>query len=115
MPRTDDEVISELKAIYREEFAGKSTQRFLIAWADLRTLYGFTKLFESRFAQLAERAVERGLYLFDLGEGDGGHMVAVVKGRTVDRWRKVPRNIIRAHLPPAPSTECDTDEDADDE
>ena len=111
MPRTDDEVIAELRAIYNEEFAGKSAQRFLIAWADLRSLYGFEKLFDSRFQRLAERAIERGLYVFDLGEGESGHMVAVLRHRTVDRWRKVPRSVIRGRLPPSPDAEACIGED----
>lgn len=99
MARTDDEVIDELRSIYREEFAGKAHQRFLISWADLRGLYGFGRLENTRFARLATRAYERGAYLFDLGEGGNGHMVALVGRKTVDRWRKVPRNVIRNHLP----------------
>ena len=100
MARTDDEVIDELRSIYREAFAGKANQRFLIAWADLRSLYGFGRLENSRFERLAARIYERGAYLFDLGEGENGHLVALAPRKTVDRWRKVPRNVIRNHLPP---------------
>lgn len=114
MPRTDDEVVDELLAIYNETFAGKSRQRFLISWGDIRALYGYGKLFESRFGRLVERAYERGLYLFNLGEGETGWMVAVLKRRTVDRWRKVPRNIIRDHLPPPVAPDDGEDEDDDD-
>lgn len=114
MARSDDEVIDELRAIYKEQFAGKAGQRFLISWADLRALYGFEKLYATRFARLAERASERNLYLFDLGEGENGHMIAVLRRRTVDRWRKVPKSIIRDHLPP-PSAADGSDEDDDDE
>ena len=100
MARTDDDVIDELRRIYRETFAGKTNQRFLISWADLRSLYGFGRLESGRFERLAARAYERGAYLIDLGESENGHMVAVVTRKTVNRWRKVPRNIMRNHLPP---------------
>lgn len=103
MARTDDEVIDELRSIYRENFAGKANQRFLISRADIRSLYGFGRLENGRFERLAARAYERGAYLIDLGEGENGHLVAVVTRKSVDRWRKVPRNVIRDHLP-APDT-----------
>ncbi len=112
MIRTDDEVIDELRAIYNTEFAGKLKQRFLLAWADLRTLYGFGRLENSRFQRLADRAYERGAYLFDLGEGLNGHMVAIVTRKTVDRWRQVPRSVVRKHLPPP---EADDSNFGDDE
>ena len=114
MARTDDEVIDELRLIYAERFSGKSRQRFLISWSDIRALYGFKKLFATRFARLVERAYERNLYLFDMGEGENGRMVAVLRCRTVDRWRRVPRNIIRDHLPPPDATD-EPDEDDEDE
>lgn len=113
MTRTDDEVINELKAIYSESFGGKERQRFLLSWADLRGLYGFDRLFETRFARLAERASERGLYLFDLGEGANGHMVAILRRSTVDRWRRAPRKIVAEHLPP-PSGSEEPEDEADD-
>jgi hypothetical protein len=97
MARSDDEVVSKLLEIYDEEFGGRKKQRFLISWGDLRTLYGFRKLFESRFARLAECATDSGLYLWDLGEGENGHLVAVIKVRTVDRWRKVPKRVVDEH------------------
>ena len=113
MARTDDEVIDELRAIYMEEFAGKANQRFLISWADLRALYGFGRLEGARFGRLSERAFQRGAYLFDLGESENGHMVAVLRRRTVDRWRKVPRSVVRNHLP-SPDTD-NADFEGDDE
>ncbi len=111
MARTDDEVIDELRSIYRENFAGKANQRFLISWADLRSLYGFGRLENARFERLAARAYEQGAYLVDLGEGEKGHMVAVVTRKTVDRWRKIPRNVIRDHLPPADTDNSDFEGD----
>ena len=97
MARTDQEVVEKLLELYEENFGGKEGQRFLIPWGDIRSLYGFHKMFESRFARLAELASASGLYLWDLGEGEGGHLVAVIKIRTVDRWRKVPKKIIDRH------------------
>jgi hypothetical protein len=112
MARSDDEVVKKLRELYAEPFGGKKGQRFLIAWGDLRSLYGFRKLFESRFARLAELAADSGLYLWDLGEGENGHLVAVIKISTVDRWRRVPKKIIDIHKAP-PSD--DNGEDAEDD
>jgi hypothetical protein len=109
--RSDDDVVQKLLELYREAFGGKQNQRFLIAWSDLRSLYGFRKLFESRFARLAERATDSGLYVWDLGEGENGHFVAVIKVRTVDRWRKIPKRIIDEHK--APSVDDGEDEGED--
>ncbi len=111
--RTDDEVIDELRKMYVEEFGGKERQRFLISWADLRSLYGSAKFLGSRFERLAERATERGCYLWDLGEGANGHLVAVVMARTIDRWRKVPRRVIQEHQPSIVNT-SDPEPDEDD-
>ena len=94
MARTDDQVVGILLEIYDATFGGKSGQRYLIRWSDLRSLYGFRKLFVSRFARLREAAAGQGLYLWELGEGDSGYMIAVVKMRTVDRWRRVPKRTI---------------------
>lgn len=100
MAKTDDEVVDDLRAIYREEFGGKLNQRFLISWSDLRAIYGFQKLFESRVASLAEVAAGRGLYVMDLGQGDAGHHIAIVKIATLDRWRKVPRRVVDQYRAP---------------
>lgn len=94
MARTDAQVAKILRTIYKEEFAGKSRQRFLIAWSDLREIYGFHKFFDSRFALLREEATNQGMYLWDLGESKGGRHIAVVALRTVDRWRKAPKKIV---------------------
>lgn len=100
MARTDEEVVEELRQIYSEEFGGADRQRFLISWGDLRDLYGFQKLYESRFSSLVEAAANRGLYLWNLPEGENGHLVAVVAIRTVDRWRRVPRRMMIEHRAP---------------
>ena len=110
MARTDDEVVSILREIYVADFAGKERQRFLISWADIRTLYGFGRLTMSRFALLTEAAMRRRFYLLDLGEGENGHMVAVVRTRTVDRWRRVPKRIIDPYrVPSDDETESEDD------
>jgi hypothetical protein len=112
MSRTDAEVIAELKGLYRENFGGKENQRFLIMWSDLRSLYGFRKLFETRFARLAELAADANLYLWDLGEGETGRWIAVVRAKTADRWRRVPKKIMLTHKAPVvEDDEADADED----
>jgi hypothetical protein len=113
MARTDDEVITCLRKIYDSEFGGKERQRFLISWADLRAIYGFGKLFASRFQALAEAGMRRRLYLLDLGEGENGRLVAVIRTRTVDRWRRVSKKIIDEYRL-APDDESDAEEDDSD-
>ena len=89
MARTDKEVIQVLRDIYLESFGGKVGQRFLISWGDLRAIYGFGRLHHSRFDQVAEIAFESRLYLRNLGEGENGHLIAVIKTGTIDRWQRV--------------------------
>jgi hypothetical protein len=113
MARTTEEVIKVLREIYAENFGGKEGQRFLISWAALREICGLGKLFSSRFEHLAEAAFEKGLYLWDLGEGENGHVIAVVKTGTVNRWRRVPKKIIEGYRRP-PDTDGDTGEDDSD-
>jgi hypothetical protein len=94
MTRTDDEVVQILLDIYGARFGGKEKQRFLISWSNLRALYGFKNLIYSRFNSLADAAQKRGLCVWDLGEGENGYMIAVVKMKTLDRWRRVPQKVI---------------------
>jgi hypothetical protein len=101
-----------LLELYGESFSGKEGQRFVIAWSDLRGLYGYRKLFSSRFEGLAQAATDRSLYLWDLGQGENGHLVAVIKVGTVDRWRRVPQKIIeRFRIAESDSGESEADED----
>lgn len=97
MARTDEEVVGILLELYADNFGGKEGHRFLISWGDIRSLYGFYKLFFSRFYRLEEAAMKEGLFLWDLGEGDNGHFIAVIRARTVDRWRRVPNRIIKTY------------------
>jgi hypothetical protein len=113
MPRTDDDVIQVLLELYADAYGGKEDQRFLIAWGDLRSVYGCHKLGYSRFDRLAEAAIEQGLYIIDLRDGENGHLVAVIKTRTVDRWRRVPRKLVEKYRM-APS-EDGAEEEEDDE
>jgi hypothetical protein len=94
MARTDVEVVKILVEIYKAEFGGKENQRYLIGWADVREIYGFQKLFDSRFLQLRDEATNFGLYLWDLGQGNAGRQIAVIRVRTVDRWRRAPKKVI---------------------
>lgn len=94
MACSDTEVVDKLLNIYDENFAGKENQRYLISTNEIRSLYGFSRLFDTRIGKLKEAAFDSGLYLFDLGEGERGRLIAVVKNRTVNRWRRVPKKII---------------------
>jgi hypothetical protein len=112
MARTEREVIRILREIYEAEFGGKRNQRYLISWGDLRAIYGFSALYQTRFDALVEEGRKRRLYLLDLGEGETGRLIAVLRTRTVDRWRRVPRKIIdEFRMPP----DEDGDEEAEDE
>jgi hypothetical protein len=97
MARTDEEVVDILLELYADNFGGKEGQRFLISWEGIRSIYGFEKLFYSRLNQLEEAAVKKRLCLWDLGVGVNGHFIAVIKARTVDRWRRVPKRIIESY------------------
>lgn len=107
MACTDEEVVKKLLHIYKDKFAGKQGQRFLISSNEIRSLYGFGKLFESRMGKLSEAAFESGLYLFDLGEGERGRLIAVVKSGTANRWRRVPKKIIEQYVEPLSNSEND--------
>ena len=91
------QVVEVLRQFYAEKFGGKTGQRFLISWGDLRAIYGFRKLFSSRFYQLAEIAFEKRLCLWDLGEIENGHLIAVVKTATINRWRRIPKKLIEGY------------------
>lgn len=111
MPRTDDEVARILQDIYVEEFGGRSAHRFVLTWGDLRAIYGYRKLRDSRFDRLSEAASYKGIYVIDLGEGENGHLALIIRIGTVDRWRRVPKRIIEQYRMPL---EDGTDEADDD-
>ena len=92
--RSNEEVVDILINLYAEKFGGTEKQRYLISWADIRNIYGLKKLYNIRFNQLVEAASNKKLYLWDLGEGDNGRLIGVIKIKTVDRWRRVPKKII---------------------
>lgn len=111
MPRTEEEVVDILLELYEDKFGGKEGQRFLISWEGIRSIYGFIKLFYSRFNLLEEAAINKKLYLWDLGEGENGHWIAVIRSRTVDRWRRVPKRIIENYkLEPNDTGEASEDD-----
>jgi hypothetical protein len=94
MARSDLEVAVILNKIYSEKFGGKTGTRYLITWTDIRSIYGYGKLYTSRFELLKEAAMLKGLYLFNLEDG----VIVVIRIKTVDRYRKVPKHIIDTFL-----------------
>jgi len=106
--RTEDEVIDIMRVFYKEEFGGKSNQRFRLTWADLRSIYGVGKLFRSRFKLLQERAYQRGLYIWCPADEDE---IVVIRCKTVDRWRRVPKRIIDEYRESADPQDLDDEED----
>lgn len=114
MTRSDREVVDQLLELYDESYSGKEGQRFLISREDLRSLYGFRRLFDSRVVRLIEEAAVSGLFLWDLGQGEKGYLIAVIKISTVERWRKVPRKVIEEHRPPVSSDGDESAEEDDD-
>lgn len=113
MARTDRQVVEVLSKLYAENFGGKNGGRLIIRWGDLRGIYGFSRLFESRFLQLVQCASNR-FYLWDLGEAEPGHLVAVIKISTVDRWRRVPEKIAKEYRLSPDDNEENSLEDDDD-
>lgn len=112
MARTDDEVVEVLSELYDSEFGGKARQRFLISWADLCAIYGCGHFFPSRFQSLVEAGTKRRLYIFDLGQRENAHLVAVIRTQTVERWRRVPKRTIDEYrrAPDEDAHEGDDDE-----
>ena len=99
MPCSHDAVVDNLLRIHDDIFAGKENQRFIIAMDDLRKLYGLQRFSSAKFQELVEKAYVSGLYLLDLGTSNRGRLVAVIKADTLDRWRKVPKKIVKMYTP----------------
>ena len=95
MVRTDEQVATELEMLYHEQFAGRKNQRFLISWSDLCALYGCKVFTRFRLKQLIAASSDRSLRVLDVQDG----VAAVIPMGTVDRWRRVPRRVVQAHLP----------------
>jgi len=99
MKRTELEVVEILKEMYKSEFGGKKNQRFLISKAQLKSIYGYEALHDTRVALLQEEAAQQGLYVLDLGLTEPlGQVYAVVRSRTALRWRRVPKNVIEKYV-----------------
>lgn len=94
MARTDEEVAKILRELYDEEFGGRAGARYVLSWGDLRAIYGYRKLYETRFERLLEAAGSQRLCVLDLGEGENGRLIIVIKIGTVDRWRKLPKRLV---------------------
>src|SRR5438132_14164173 len=99
MPRSDEEVIDKILKIYQSRFGGKQGQRFLIGWLEVRDLYPMARMEQGRFTQLWYEGVRRGVYLHDLDYVDGEHLIAVIRTKTVNRWRRVPKRLSGLHGP----------------
>lgn len=111
MSRTDEDVAKILVELYAAKFGGRQNQRFLISWSDIRSLYGFDKLFTSRIESLMEAAMKQRLYLWDLGESNNVRMAGVIKIKTVDRWRRVPKKVIEDYMLAPDNTDEEISED----
>lgn len=98
MARSNEEVIKILFEIYKDEFGSKRNQRYLIDKADLRTIFGFSRLEQSRLDSLSEDAYEEDMLIIDLGQISIGNMVAVIKTNTVERWRSVPKKTVQKYI-----------------
>ena len=115
MARSNEEVIKILFEIYKDEFGSKKNQRYLIDKGDLRTLFGFSRLEQSRLDSLSEDAYEEDMLIIDLGQISIGNMVAIIKTNTVERWRSVPKKIVQKYIGTRVRKHQNLDEDDDDE
>jgi hypothetical protein len=96
--RTDAEVADILNQLYLENFGGKTNQRFQMRKRDLREIYPIGRIEDGKLEKLNTAAQAVGLYVFDLGMVDDDKMVGIIKTNTVDRWRTVPRKLVKSYL-----------------
>ena len=94
--RSNEEVVGILLKLYLADYGGKTNQRFTIDREDLRRIYGFNRLFESRVDALRDEAAQMGLLLIDVGQTDTGARLAFIKTKTAATWRKVPRRTVES-------------------
>jgi hypothetical protein len=90
--RIDDAALRLWEEIYEDEFGGKSRGKFLISRDDLKQLLGVRRLHSSTVRNLADACLNRGLVVIDL---DG--YFAMVELIFIEKWRRVPRRIIKDH------------------
>ena len=111
--RTNEAVIAILLELYEAEFGGKRNQRYTIDREDIRRIYGFARLFDSRVNELIQAASQVGLLVIDLGQGPTGGKLAVVKTKTVSSWRAVTKRLTDAHAFDATDPEGPDESDED--
>jgi hypothetical protein len=88
MSRTDREVVEQLRALFVKNDSGND-RYFLIDWPDLCFLKG-EKLFAYNFYTLCREAELDGLYVWNLGEHEGKHQVAILEKKMVSTWKQIP-------------------------
>ncbi len=100
MPRrTNEEVAEILNELYSSKFAGKTGQRFCIRDKHLRELFPVSRIEESRFNGLQLAAKEQGLYLFQFIKANEEQVFAVIRLKTINRWRTVPTKMMGNYKP----------------
>ena len=92
--RKDEEVVFDLKYLYKQKFNGEKDRKFVISKEQLRRLYNevdkSTAIEPPRWDSLVACGYKEGLHIFDIRNGE----VAVIKTATADVWRRVPERLI---------------------
>jgi hypothetical protein len=94
--------------IYEEEFGGKPRGKFLLTREDLKSLLGVQRLHFSTVRQLTDACLKLGLVVIDLDS-----YFAMVELRFLEKWRRVPKRLIKDHTQELDAFEGE-DEDEED-
>ncbi len=88
--RIDDVAQCLWAEIYEDEFGGKPRGKFHLSRDDLKKLLGVQRLHSSTLRQLTDACLDLGLVVIDLDS-----YFAMVELRFIEKWRQVPKRIIK--------------------
>lgn len=80
-----------LAELHRSDFGGATNRRFLIGYDGLQQIL---QSWEFDLHQLQRTMHDIGFYLIELPECSE-RTFAVIEAKTVDRWRRVPRRLLK--------------------
>lgn len=103
------EVAEVLEKMYNASFGGKDGGRFILAKKHLAKVSGRHRILGETLASISEATLELPTPLLVLDLDDD---IAVIKASTAERWRKVPKKVIRLFNE---NSEIDKEEDEDDD
>jgi len=90
--RTYPQIAELLAKIHGEQFGGRTDQRFLIGYEDLQHI---RQGWNVDLDKLRKKVHKIGFDLIDVPECET-QTFAVIETKTIRRWRRVPRRIIKA-------------------